>query len=143
MNLIKSLLFLSLILVLLSCDKDDNVIEKEFELSSELLEQTVWKGTHIKYEKSDGKWYPFFTVRITLTFTSDTEVKVRWKRENSEDASYYNAKYTAYKNMLEIDGVSDMLDHWFVTEQSDSELVLESIIGNDDYKHEMRLTKVY
>lgn len=143
MKIFKHLLLLSLFAALISCKKDDDVIEKELELSSELLNQTVWKGSHTKHKKVEGNWNTFFNVQITLTFISDKDVKVRWKSESSENARYYNATYNAFQKKLEIKGVYDMLDHWFLTDHTETVLVLESLIGDDDYRHVMKLRKVY
>jgi len=140
MKTIKTLLLLSLSILLFSCGDDDN---KDFNFNTDLLNQTQWSGILVESYVSSGE---IKTVnKIDIGFIFYTTEKGRYEAKTGGD----DFKYSVEGKMLIIkpaDGsVSTELEgYWLLTNVDAKRETIELELGTglgDSYKRVLTLTR--
>lgn len=80
MKAFKTMLILSLSLILFSCNKDDKNDKGNFNFNTTSLKQTQWNGT---LKETDGRGNGEHVAYIGMVFYSETEGKCSVKRDKS------------------------------------------------------------
>lgn len=139
MKTFKTMLILSLSLILFSCDKDNKNDKEIFDFSTTTLKQTQWNGT---LKETDGWGNGEYVAYIGLVFYSETEGRCSIKKDKSLPFEY-DFKYSIDGKMVTIDGIKGDIDgHWLVTQFSKNKMILEmGTSGNGAYKGTLTLTR--
>lgn len=139
MKAFKTMLILSLSLILFSCDKDNKGDKKSFDFSTTTLKQTRWNGT-LKETDDWGKGE--YLAYVGMVFYSETEGRCSVKRSESSFFEH-NFEYSIDGKMITINEKKAKIDgNWFVNQFSKNKMILEKgTSGNGAYKGTLTLTR--
>ena len=100
MKTLKTLLLLSLILLLFNCSDDDN--KSNFEIDPDSLKQTSWGGTMNVSYYDGGEHTQSANIGIIFYTISDGKYDVKY--DSSTEPYIYDFKYSIDEKILNIDG---------------------------------------
>lgn len=138
MKTIKTLLFLSLSILLLSCGDDGN---DDLNLDVESLKQTSWGGSMVQ-SYIGGESIRKSEVGIIFYTTENGQYDI--KGEGNIDPEITRFEYSVDDKMLFIKGNGSLKGYWLLIEKSKNRIVLEQSSGGDySYKATLTLARAH
>lgn len=144
MKLLETILFFLFAIAVTGCQKDcPDTKETDFDLSSQFLEQTIWEGTFVMYDTTDGE--PLQGL-VNIFFQTESSVTFTVTYNNKEvNPSKETVKYTAKKDMLSLVGSPSLLSggDWLLIEGNKDRLILGKDLQDGNWTQKMTLGRKY